>query len=523
MDAQEFWKKHNELTEEILKICPSDVSRYVVENLTRVFNSFTSSERDIWIRHIGTNPIIKRVLLYTYCPPDMIDFRQQMDTIVDPMRDSAQIWKVLEIKELQDSPIIIKFLEETAWQCGIVATVDRQKRDGGIEGSVEALRGRLYSVDVNENNERKITKIIRDEIPWMRSEHIMIKEANGHRSQEIHIYLLDDNLVKKIFDNWTDEASIVWMQCFKGFQDIQNTAYSSEVEVYIHDKESAVMKPPKGKRNPFKRGLKQKYEPLLKSIPKKYRQDRDRTNFSSEKFSPEEAKRYQDDEKRMAWDAERIFRDAIINWQPGITPPAYFENALHWRFKNLEKRFDKLMISKDELERMGISSFSNSSWNLSEKEAEDVKISYPNSDKKAQIIKVKDRGKKAKYFKIEDIDRTGGSLDQPISDEREEETRRDIIVLTDPWGNPIDPMDDGIKQIDFRSKINNFMSSLDHPADKLIFVDLIESRDMGSQITTNATLSKKLQTQGIKLSPQRVGQRREVIIEKIKKSFQTEE
>jgi len=126
MDENEYWKCQFEATEEFCRLCPPDVQKRVVNQVSYNLKShpdysFTSQDKYLWDRLIASNPILERVIYYTFIPPERIDIRRHMLAVwqigseaipdwINFSHDTGYIHYVLQYPELKDRPLLKFFL-----------------------------------------------------------------------------------------------------------------------------------------------------------------------------------------------------------------------------------------------------------------------------------------------------------------------------------------------------------------------------------------------------------------------------
>jgi hypothetical protein len=271
----------------------------------------------------------------------------------------------------------------------------------------------------------------------------MKRYPTGEVKEECHIYVLNDDPLD-YFE--VDEYLIRWMQAFEEEEGLQESAFSGKTAIYVHDRNGNPITPPGKHRNPFPFALESKYDGKIERIHRKYRLDQELFIKKKGELKPGE-KRIEEDRIDRKWDLEKIFRKAIMEWPPkkDIPIPAYFDRALEWSVKNLEKGFRERFI----------------------------KVPDPDDPGKTRFVLKED------FYH-------GGSLNEPI--DKEENRTEKINLLSGGMPAPE-------REIDWK----RLLDSVNHPIDKLILVDASRS---------DAELVRELKTQGIQFTSRYVNKRR---------------
>lgn len=109
--------------------------------------------------------------------------------------DFNHIYFVREDPEIQGSPLLRAFLAKLIEDFDRVTLADIRKL-GGSQGALEELRNsciRYEPYHKDESEGCKVGKVIRDESPWCRYEHVIKHYPDGNVKKECHIYVLDDD------------------------------------------------------------------------------------------------------------------------------------------------------------------------------------------------------------------------------------------------------------------------------------------------------------------------------------------
>jgi len=319
----------------------------------------------------------------------------------------------------------------------------------GAEGSIAELRANSYHVEVDKDG--KPTKIIIDQSPWYRIEHY-IKQKEGH------YYVLDDSPDSISALSSPDEHLIEWYQWFEDEKGLQDNAYSGKTKIYIHDKDGKLIE-----KYPFALGP--KYTPLREKIHNKYWFER--KAFWVEKGQGWDTR--EEDRIDRRWDLEQIFRKAIMEWEGDVPPPAYFKKALEWGFMNLEMSFRKRFV--------------------------------PHPDDPS------------KYILREDLDFSGGSLNDRLKDEKGESEK------VKEWIDLFPDKKDDITTIETLNTLSRLIERESHPTDKLILLDFWDICQNDTEPRSDAEIARQLKTQRVHLSPQRIGQRRKRLMRTLQEIF----
>ena len=490
MEDKEFWEEQIKTTEEFLTLCPQKIKSQVVSQVNQTLRSFypdlklPQKDKNYFETLIISNPILQRVIFYTYTPPEEIKIRKNMilvwesglekPTLISQNfswgfnYDTGYIDFVLTYPEWKEVPLLKSFLIRLRNSASRVMNADVRKL-AGAQGSIEELRENACR-EVVENG---VTKLIVDQSPWYRIEQYI-------QRNEIHYYVLvdDPKAIEDIFET-PDESLILLMQWAEDEKSLQESAYSGKTKVFVHNKAGQLVK---RKGNPFPFALGPKYKPLRENIHGKYRLDRDvdwKTVIPGEKVS------ISLDPNDRRWDLEQIFRKAIMEWDGRIPPPAYFKKALEWGFKNLEKSFRKRFISKRDLQFGKDESF------------EDI-------GEEGFILK-------------EDLDYSGGSLDKEIKDKEGNTIDFWVNLLEDDKKKSPEQtaIEGGIE-----TELNRFMNTLENPIDKEIFLDLRDSCSKDDEkISSDAELARNLNIKGVDVTPQYIGKRRKNLKLKLQEHF----
>ncbi len=158
------------------------------------------------------------------------------------------------------------------------------------------------------------------------------------------------------------------------------------------------------------------------------------------------------------WDLEQIFKEAIMKWDGKIPAPAYFKNALEWGFLNLESGYRQKFIP----------------------------------------------GPGDKNILMEDMDFTGGSLNEPVGEEGLER----IDFLSGP-----------VQDLDADLDVSRLMDTLTHPVDKALLIDLYDAKKHNDKPSSDAELSRQLEAAGYSITPQGLGKRRTKLLQTISEYF----
>jgi hypothetical protein len=115
----------------------------------------------------------------------------------------------------------------------------------------------------------------------------------------------------------------------------------------------------------------------------------------------------------------------------------------------------------------------------------------------------------AEFISRFDIEHMEGSFDEfDVDGNRRKEISTD---LPDP--------DTNIDKKLLYTKIEEFLLSLDHEADRFIFIDIWKSCQEDKKPMPSVNIAKELNKRGFKISPQRVGQRQKNLMMKARKFF----
>jgi len=255
-----------------------------------------------------------------------------------------------------------------------------------------------------------------------------------------------------------DEHLIEWYQWFEDEKGLQDNAYSGKTKIYIHDKDGKLIE-----KYPFALGP--KYTPLREKIHKKYWFER--KAFWVEKGQGWDTR--EEDRIDRRWDLEQIFRKAIMEWEGDVPPPAYFKKALEWGFMNLEMSFRKRFV--------------------------------PHPDDPS------------KYILREDLDFSGGSLNDRLKDEKGESEK------VKEWIDLFPDKKDDITTIETLNTLSRLIERESHPTDKLILLDFWDICQNDTEPRSDAEIARQLKTQRVHLSPQRIGQRRKRLMRTLQEIF----
>ena len=495
MTDEEYWELEHTFTNNFLNLCPPESKKYAKELVNFFLNShpqfsFKENDLNLFNRLIGSHPVLKRIIYYTYSPVEKIDVRMRMlagwngmdigmpsifQQHIDFVQDCSYIYFVLSDCEIQKSPILKAFLEKMHDNASRVMAADIRK-EAGAEGTIEELR--LNSLRCEKTKDVKtgieVEKYIIDHSPFYRNEIVIKNSPNNTSKIESHIYVMEKGSADDVFEN-TDIYLIDWMQWFKDAPQLQEVAFSGEIEVFIFDKKGKKIVPTntKAHRNPFSFALEPKWRNLRKRIQGQYPLERkmyrkynnDSTKQEWEKYFPEGKIKID-----RHWDMEQIFKKAIMKYKRDILPSTYFKNALKWGFLSLEKPFRERFVERKELG--------------------------------SEFLKVNPISKKpVKYILQDDVDSSGGFLNEDLKDQD---------------GNIIDEKVNLIAasehDVSFEIEILDFISALDHPADRLILRDLWEAchgSDPDVSHSSDAELARQLKNKNVNLTPQYVGKRRQ--------------
>jgi hypothetical protein len=496
MEDAEFWEKQFETTQGILGPCPPEIHKHVGEKIRPYATKFSPQERNLWERFVSSHPILQRLIYYTYSPPEAIEFRNEMLRIktkieiqpteatksrkkkrpktdnkkmlleTDILDEAWYIQGVLSEAELKEPSLVRDFLDTMNFDFDRVTAADNLKRRGREE-SIEELRNLAFRGTVYEDKHGcRITKIVIDESPAYRDEVIARRHPDGTlEPEEYHTYLGEEVPEVRRFPSsrrrysatsrWVDETLVRWMQFFEDVEPLRESAYSSEDRVYVHDKTGRVIEEIPSALEPKYRPLREKLHRANPLERKAYRRIVDPEDPRAVRYEPEQIDR--------RWDLEQEFRKAIMQWE-GTQPLAgYFKTVLRRGILNLGKSYRERFMR------------------------------YPTDQDTIRLI--------------EDLDFTGGSLNEAVRDEDGHKT--EWIALLD------DEADDRVEEIDAARFIDQLLASFDKPVEKLIAFDFLEARVHDDKPSTNVELAQWLSKQGKQVSPQYIGRLRPKVIARV--------
>jgi hypothetical protein len=412
MDDIEYWSNEFEKTKRFLELCSPEVHAHVREQLDLYLKnhpSFTPTveKQKIWDRYIISNPILQRVIYYTYSPAGAIEIRNNMLLApdIDLGDDGWYIDFALNDPDFPDDALLRDFLDKMKFDMDPVSAADNWKREGADE-SIEELRKRATLVEVYEDEKGcKITKV-RYQSPTYRDEIIAKRHPNGTITEEYHTHILGPDAPNT--SRFIDETLARWMIRFEDVEDLRESAFKSNDHVYVHNRAGKVTN-----KIPF--GLEPKWRPLREKYHKKYFFER-KAYWEDDDRELEQPLHGRDRIDRH-WDLEQIFRDIILNWDEERPVAAYFKYALMYGFLNLEKRFrERFITNKDSLigcKQCGLY------FPLSESTGgEDCPWCENPIDPQDLVKEIKT------HLLKEDLDFEGGSLDESVEGDDGEAVRR---------------------------------------------------------------------------------------------------
>jgi hypothetical protein len=517
MNDTEYWNNEFEKTKRFLELCSPEVHDYVTRQVGLYIKAHptsppTKERQDRWDRFIASNPILQRVIYYTYSPAEAIDLRNNMllATDVDLGDDGWYIDFALRDPDFPNDALLRDFLEKMKFDMDRVTSADNWKREGAKE-SIEELRNRAARKEIYEDEKGyKITRV-HYQSPTYRDEIITKRHPDGTITEEYHTHNLGPD--EPDTSGFIDETLMRWMKLFEDVDDLRESAFYSDDHVYVHDSSGKVV-------NKIPLGMADKYKPLIKATP---RLEADDDSIR--------------DKMRLHWDLEQIFRKAIMSWDGKIPPPAYFKRALRWGFLNLEESFRKKVITdKDSLiecEDCGVS-FRFSESNVEECPFCESPID-PQTLREAKEIKT--------FVRKEDLNFGGGYLDEFVENKDGEEVRKVDLLQGEDGVSSIhfDPfcpkafsppkdysqlMKEQNKRINeqedqvLEAKILRLIDDHDHPVDKALLIDFYDYYCHDRELTSNAEMSRLLKERGIKeMTSQGIGKHRKKIYRTLLQEF----
>jgi hypothetical protein len=454
MDDIEYWNNEFETTKNFLGLCSPEVDHHVRTQLSIYLNNHPSfsptiEKQRLWDQFIMSNPILQRVIYYTYSPAEAIEIRNNMLRApnIDLAKDGWYIDFALNDPDFPDDALLRDFLDKMKFDMDRVTAADNWKREGAKE-SIEELRPRVFYGETREDDDGcKITKVVIDQAHAYKDEIIAKRHPDGTITEEYHTYMLGTD--KPDTSRFVDETLIRWMQSFEYVEDLRESAYSGDDYVYVHNSAGKVIE-----KIPF--GLEPKYRPLREKIHREYPLER-------EAYWLEKGGKTSRDQIDRRWDLEQEFRKAILNWDGKMPPPGYFNTVLKRGILNLEQSYR-------------------------------ARFTHDSSSPDKIILK-------------EDLDFSGGSLNDVIKDKDGNLAERSAFLD----GEELD--------LNLGIDLKSLLSSIEHPADKLILFDYLEAKCYDDKPSSNAELSRQLATEGIKLTPQRIGKRRKKILSRLSEIF----
>jgi hypothetical protein len=522
MDDIEYWSNEFEKTKRFLELCSPEVHDYVTRQVGLYIKAHPSSpltkeRQDLWDQFIASNPILQRVIYYTYSPVDAIGLRydeMRSATDINLANDGCYIDFALNDSYFPDDALLRDFIEKMKFDMDRVSAADNWKREGAKEPIEELRRTCFYSKTWEDGDGCKITKVIIDQSfsDGYRDELIAKRHPDGTITEEYHTHILSKD--EPDTSRFIDETLARWMQLFEDDEELRESAFYSDDHVYVHNSAGEVVE-----KIPF--GMANKYRPLIKATHRKHPLERE-AYWLTKKGEPVR------DQIDRHWDLEQIFRDIILNWDEKKPIAAYFKYALKYGFLNLEKRFrERFITNKDNLigcKQCGLY------FPLSEsKGGEDCPWCENPIDPQNLAKEIKT------HFLKEDLDFEGGSLDELVEGEDGEAVRMLDLLQGKAGASPMgfDPLN--LKTFSIRLDYKDIMMELEDrvggvefsrlidlfndPVSRVLLLDEYDVFCRNLKPTSHAKMSRLLKERGIKMSPQRIGQRRKKLRLALEKLF----
>jgi ribosomal protein L37AE/L43A len=561
-----------EKTKRFLELCSPEVHDYVTTQVGLYIKAhptspLTKERQDRWDRFIASDPILQRVIYYTYSPADAIELRydeMRSATDINLANDGCYIDFALNDSGFPNDALLRDFLEKMKFDMDRVSAADNWKREGAKESIEELRRTCFYGKTWEDGDGCKITKVIIDQSfsDGYRDELIAKRHPDGTITEEYHTHILSKD--EPDTSRFIDETLIRWMKLFEDDEDLRESAYSRVVcpscdyknvlSSYgtfqcsgcghrftgeeVKDKEDYVhVHKISGEIEKIPFGLERKYRPLRGKIHRKY-------HFEREAY-------WEDDDRELEqplhgrdridrhWDLEQIFREEILKWDEKTPPPAYFANALEWGIKNMGAVYkDRLGFRKRFEEKEAIKEAPIKCKN------KECGLYFPLSESKGgedcpwceNPIDPQDLVKEIKTFTLmEDKDFEAGSLDELVVTEDRETARKVDLFQGKAGVSPMGFDPNNLKifstKLDyshimkeqenrvFETEILRLIDHLDHPVDKALLVDFYDYCCCDRKPTSHAEMSRLLKREGIPMTAQQIARRRKKLLAPLQERF----